>query len=115
MYSRGKDFYIRTLKDALANCGMQSPVPYGLDRENYPMWTRIAGFWRVSVGIAALFVLTVAGVACATGEDGSKSLVIYSGRSESLIGPLIEDFEELTGADVRVNYGSTSPLAATLL
>ncbi len=79
------------------------------------MWTRVAGFWRVSVGIAALFVLTVAGVACGAGEDGSKSLVIYSGRSESLIGPLIEDFEELTGADVRVNYGSTGPLAATLL
>ena len=74
-----------------------------------------ARFWRVSVGVAALCVLTVTGAACAAGGDESKTLVIYSGRSESLIGPLIEDFEELTGAKVKVNYGSTGPLAATLL
>ena len=79
------------------------------------MWKRVAMSWRASVGIAALCVLTVAGAACAAGDDASRPLVIYSGRSESLIGPLIEDFEELTGASVRVNYGSTGPLAATLL
>ena len=48
-----------------------------------------------------------------TGE--AQPLVIYSGRSESLVGPIIEQFEELTGIDVQVNYGSTGPLAATLL
>ena len=45
----------------------------------------------------------------------SKPLVIYSGRSESLIGPLIADFEEVTGEKVQVNYGKTGMLAATLL
>lgn len=45
----------------------------------------------------------------------SKPLVIYSGRSESLVGPVIEQFRDLSGIDVQVNYGSTGPLAATLL
>ena len=43
------------------------------------------------------------------------SLVIYSGRSESLVGPIIEQFKEATGIDVSVKYGSTSEMAATLL
>ena len=79
------------------------------------MRERAAGFWRVSIGVANLFVLTFTGAACAASEDESKPLVIYSGRSESLIGPLIEEFEDLTGASVIVNYGSTGPLAAILL
>jgi iron(III) transport system substrate-binding protein len=43
------------------------------------------------------------------------SLVIYSGRSESLVDPIIEQFEEMTGIDVDVRYGGTAELAATLL
>jgi len=78
------------------------------------MWNRAASFWRVSPGVFALFVLAAA-AACSAGAEESKPLVVYSGRSESLIGPLVEDFEELTGAKVTVNYGSTGPLAATLL
>ncbi len=42
------------------------------------------------------------------------SLVVYSGRSESLVGPIIEQFKEATGMDVQVKYGGTSALAATL-
>ena len=41
-------------------------------------------------------------------------LVLYSGRSESLVGPIIEQFREVTGVDVQVKYGSTSEMAATL-
>ena len=47
-------------------------------------------------------------------ETGGE-LVIYSGRSESLVDPLIKMFEEATGIDAKVNYGKTGELAATLL
>ncbi len=44
-----------------------------------------------------------------------RNLVIYSGRSESLVGPIIEQFEISTGVQVSVKYGSTGEIAATLL
>lgn len=75
---------------------------------------------------AAISVAMMAAVACGSDSgsgqsptteagENSKPLVIYSGRSESLVGPVIEQFEELTGIEVQVNYASTGPLAATLL
>jgi iron(III) transport system substrate-binding protein len=47
--------------------------------------------------------------------SASGSLTVYSGRSESLVGPLLERFESETGIDVEVNYAGTSELAATIL
>ncbi len=70
---------------------------------------------------ALMLVVLVASilVACTNvaGEDeeSSGSLVVYSGRSETLVGPIIEQFEEVTGIDVSVKYGGTSAIAATLL
>ena len=46
--------------------------------------------------------------------EGSGSLVVYSGRSESLVGPIIQQFREASGINVQVKYGSTSEMAATL-
>ncbi len=43
------------------------------------------------------------------------SLVVYSGRSESLVGPIIEQFREVTGIDVSTKYGGTGAIAATIL
>jgi iron(III) transport system substrate-binding protein len=63
----------------------------------------------------ALFLVLTA-VACG-GQGGSDDgpLVIYSGRSEELVAPLIEDFESSSGLDVEVRYADSSELAATLL
>ena len=47
--------------------------------------------------------------------QGSGSLVIYSGRGESLVDPIIQQFADVTGIDVQVKYGGTASLAATLL
>ena len=43
------------------------------------------------------------------------TLVVYSGRSESLVAPIIEQFEEVTGINVAVKYGKTGEIAATIL
>ena len=45
----------------------------------------------------------------------SEPLVIYSGRSESLVDAVIQQFSQATGIGVEVKYAGTSQLAATLL
>ena len=42
-------------------------------------------------------------------------LVVYSGRKESLVAPIIEQFASATGIDVQVKYGKTGAIAATIL
>ncbi|HUO46656.1 MAG TPA: extracellular solute-binding protein [Acidimicrobiia bacterium] len=44
-----------------------------------------------------------------------ETLVIYSGRSEELVAPLIETFEEESGIDAEVRYGSSTEMAATIV
>jgi len=45
----------------------------------------------------------------------SETLTIYSGRSESLIGPLLEQFSEDTGIAAEILYGGTSAVANQIL
>ena len=40
-----------------------------------------------------------------------RSITVYSGRNESLIGPLLDSFGEATGADVNVRFGNSTDLA----
>ncbi|MCI0543236.1 MAG: substrate-binding domain-containing protein, partial [Actinobacteria bacterium] len=43
-------------------------------------------------------------------------LIVYSGRNENFVAPVVEAFTEATGIEVRVRYGDgTSDLAATIL
>jgi len=49
------------------------------------------------------------------GDPESKRLVIYSGRSESLVGPIIEQFEQERGIEVEVRFGGTAEMAGVLL
>ncbi len=100
----------------------------------------MALFGKRSLEVLALFIVVVlAGAGCGQGasesEEGSKeettsgggsaseggsvpgegTLVVYSGRNEELVGPIIERFEEESGIDVEVRYGDTAELAATIL
>ena len=48
-------------------------------------------------------------------EEKDRTLTVYSGRSQSLVHPLLEAFGESTGIDIRVKYGGSASTAATLL
>ena len=48
------------------------------------------------------------------GSDDDTSITIYSGRSESLVGPIFEAFTAETGIAVKARYGSSNDMALTL-
>lgn len=57
--------------------------------------------------IGALFLLTL--------STASAEITVYSGRSSTLIEPIIEKFTEQTGIEVKARYGDSAELAATIL
>ena len=42
-------------------------------------------------------------------------MTVYSGRSQELVGPLLERFQSQTGIRVEARYGDSAELAALLL
>ena len=61
------------------------------------------------VAIALLLALALAG--CGSYRD---ALTIYSGRTQNLIGPLLEQFNKETGIAIDVKYGDSAELALLL-
>jgi len=48
-------------------------------------------------------------------EKSRGNLVIYSGRKESLVGPIIDQFKSISGINVEVKYGTSTEIAAQLM
>ncbi len=70
--------------------------------------------------VAAALLTTVAACGGSSDEaapagDAEDALVLYSGRNEALIGPLLARFTEASGIAVTPRYGDSAALAATLL
>jgi iron(III) transport system substrate-binding protein len=72
-----------------------------------PTISRPASAW------AGLVLILVSMALAACSQD--STLVVYSGRSESLVGPVVDLFRDATGIEVAVKYGGTAEIAATLL
>jgi len=58
--------------------------------------------------IAALAAIALFAVACGGSEE---SVTVYSGRTENLIQPILDQFTEETGIEVQVRYGGSADLA----
>jgi iron(III) transport system substrate-binding protein len=69
------------------------------------------GHWRCWL-VACFSLLVLAGCG---GSNANQELVIYSSRTQSLVQPLLEQFAEQTGTNIRVRYADTASLVATLL
>ncbi|HET8971035.1 MAG TPA: iron ABC transporter substrate-binding protein [Candidatus Nanopelagicales bacterium] len=77
-----------------------------------------------ALGLATVLTTALAGCGSDAAESPSgaspsasapQTVVLYSGRSEELVGPLIEKFESASGVTVETRYGSTTEMAAQLL
>jgi iron(III) transport system substrate-binding protein len=69
---------------------------------------------RFRSGLAAVASLALAtGVFTACGDDADV-LTIYSGRQETLVGPLLEQFADQQDIDIDVKYGDSADLAVLI-
>lgn len=84
---------------------------------------RLAPTLLAATATAAALVLSACGGSSSTTDTtdaqtsaaSSEGLVLYSGRNEALVGPLVTQFTADTGIPVEVRYGSTGEISALLL
>ncbi|HEX7168368.1 MAG TPA: iron ABC transporter substrate-binding protein [Acidimicrobiales bacterium] len=74
------------------------------------MPNKVSRLWAALLAAAAIAATS----ACST-SDGGDELFVYSGRNENLVRPILEQFAEDTGTDIRLKFGDTAELAATIL
>lgn len=65
--------------------------------------------------LLSLVVIALASLPLMASAQAGESIVVYSGRNQELIGPLIQQFIADTGIDVQVRYGATSEMALAIL
>lgn len=66
---------------------------------------------RTHRSLAVASITVGALIASACGGDDGNSITVYSGRSDGLIQPIIDRFEEESGINVQVKYGDSADLA----
>jgi len=66
-----------------------------------------------AAALLALAVVVASGSVALAAPAGR--ITVYSGRSQALVGPIVEEFTKQTGIEVAVRYGDTAALAATIL
>jgi iron(III) transport system substrate-binding protein len=64
---------------------------------------------------AALCALLPLAVAPALAQEATETLVVYSGRNETLIAPILARFTEATGVQIEAVYGDTAGVANQIL
>ncbi|MEV0729142.1 iron ABC transporter substrate-binding protein [Polymorphospora sp. NPDC051019] len=79
---------------------------------------------KAALALAAASLLVLGLAACGAEDDApaqaetptsDKKITVYSGRSESLVKPLLEQFTQATGIAVETRYGNTAAMATQLL
>ncbi|MEX2431233.1 MAG: iron ABC transporter substrate-binding protein [Dehalococcoidia bacterium] len=68
---------------------------------------------RGGLALLAAVLLATLLTACSGSED--EPLVVYSGRTDSLVRPILDEFAADTGIDIEVRYDSSAAVATLLL
>ena len=69
-----------------------------------------SSYWMLA---AVMLAAAVAVFPACGGKD--ESLTVYSGRSQTLVQPLLDSFSEETGIEIQVKYAGSSAIASTIL
>ena len=73
----------------------------------------LSRIFRTRLPLLLLPLVSVALLAsCGGGDD---TLTVYSGRSQSLVQPVLDDFTKETGIDIQVKYASSSGIVGLIL